>query len=585
MGRCRAVGNGSHLDDADGYGTGGRVLACLDEGGGGRRPVRVGHSVPALGVDVENAGVDFVGRAQLDDGALILRRNRLKYPVVERLASCPSDDRRQKEVHEIDAAGLRHTGRFDAECLGCRVSLGRNDSGRGADAHADHEHQHEDDGTPQGNHPSGALRRGTASAATGPRLRGQRFRWSTGPVGASVERPLRCLWLSGHDPRGPDSGLLCYSDGLTRAAGNAGIVVVGLGLWRDALSSKDGRVLWHPVHSKRRAPLVGLLTHLPNMAASFATKAYRRRLEDALREPWDVVVIDHLQMGWAIGRVRSARASGRIACVVHVSHNHETSVRQRATTQPGTSRLLRPILRLDAFKARRLEHAVLKAADVVTCITEEDRGRFASGGARGRLIVIPPGYDGRVDDARRIGADVPRRAVVLGNTTWAVKRKNLLSFLLVADPVFEAAGVELVVAGPTPEDFVVAMQHRLRATRFLGEVNDVSEVLRTSRVGIVAEPVGGGFKMKTLDYVFNRVPIAAMEGSVVGMPLEVGTEILSFASGDDLAHGVVDVIDDLPVLNALQERAFARCLDLFDWSERGQRLMRELVACRDGGDP
>jgi polysaccharide biosynthesis protein PslH len=406
------------------------------------------------------------------------------------------------------------------------------------------------------------------------------FERSAGALRGGVEGPLRCLWLSGYDPRSPDSGLLAYSDGLSRAAASAGGIVVGLGLRRtDALPVGDGRILWHLVDSKRRGPLVGLLTPLPQMAASYATRAYRRRLHDALHERWDAVVIDHLQMGWVIDTVRSARSAGHVGCVLHVSHNHETSVRERAAVESGTSRLHRAVLRLDALKVRRLERAVVDAADVVTCITEEDRLRFASSGARGRLVVVLPGYDGPVQPARRIGPGVARRAVLLGNTLWRVKRENLLGFLLIADPLFKAAGAELVVAGPSSEDLIATLRPRLHATRFLGAVDDVASVLRTARVGIVAEPVGGGFKMKTLDYVFNRVPIAALHGSVAGLPLEPGIEMLSFASGADLARGVVDVIDDLPRLNALQERAFLRCENLFDWSQRGDRVMLELVAC------
>jgi hypothetical protein len=402
---------------------------------------------------------------------------------------------------------------------------------------------------------------------------------SSGPQRGTLEGRPRWLWLSGRDPRVPDSGLLAYSDGLSRAVASAGGQVVGLGLRRtDVGPSSDGRILWHSIDSNRRAPIVGLLTLLPNMAASYATRAYRRCVDEALRERWDAVVIDHLQMGWVIDRVASARAAGRVGCVLHVSHNHETSVRERAAQQSGAGRLHRAILRLDALKARRLERAVVGAVDLVTCITAEDLDRFVRGGASGRLVVVPPGYDGAVRPARQIGADVPRRAVLLGNSLWRVKRENLLRFLVIADPVLAIAGVELIVAGPSPAELVATLAPRLRATRFVGAVDDVAAVLRTARVGIVAEPVGGGFKMKSLDYVFNRVPIAALSGSIAGLPLRPGTDMLSFTSATELARGIVDVIDDLPRLNALQERAFLRCALLFDWSERGKQVVDEVIA-------
>ena len=40
----------------------------------------------------------------------------------------------------------------------------------------------------------------------------------------------------------------------------------------------------------------------------------------------------------------------------------------------------------------------------------------------------------------------------------------------------------------------------------------------------------GGFKLKGLDYVFNRVPILAMRVALPGMPLEDGRSIGLFDS-------------------------------------------------------
>jgi polysaccharide biosynthesis protein PslH len=73
---------------------------------------------------------------------------------------------------------------------------------------------------------------------------------------------------------------------------------------------------------------------------------------------------------------------------------------------------------------------------------------------------------------------------------------------------------------------------------------------------MVADPTGGGFKLKTLDYIFNRVPIAAMSGSIAGLPLTPGLHYLSFESIRELAQGVVAVIDDIERLNSLQRAAY-----------------------------
>jgi hypothetical protein len=109
-------------------------------------------------------------------------------------------------------------------------------------------------------------------------------------------------------------------------------------------------------------------------------------------------------------------------------------------------------------------------------------------------------------------------------------------------------------------------------------VDDAAPYLARSRVGIVAEALGGGFKLKALDYMFNRLPIAALEGSMAGLPLQAGRDFLSFSTLDALVEGVVSVVDDLPRLNALQETAYQAGEERFAWPDRGRDLREALDA-------
>ncbi len=196
-------------------------------------------------------------------------------------------------------------------------------------------------------------------------------------------------------------------------------------------------------------------------------------------------------------------------------------------------------------------------------------------------MVLKPGYDGPRLARRVIDSTTPRRVVVLGSLNWHVKQRNLQQFLEVADGAFAAAGIELVVAGEAPRAFLDRMQHRFAATRFTGYVDDVTSILAGARVGIVAEPLGGGFKLKSLDYVFHRVPMAVLAGSVAGLPLEAGKGYLRYENLDALVEGVSASVDDDTLLNSLHEAAFAACSARFDWGDRGRDLdaaLRALLA-------
>ena len=150
---------------------------------------------------------------------------------------------------------------------------------------------------------------------------------------------------------------------------------------------------------------------------------------------------------------------------------------------------------------------------------------------------------------------------------------NLIEFMAAADELFHQRQIALWVVGNV-SDHLQAKNH-FRATRFLGFVEDLEPIFRSVRIGIVAERTGGGFKLKTLDYILYHyifVPIAAIRGSIVGLPFTAGLEYLSFESMRELACGVAAVIDDTEGLNSLQEAAYEKCESGFDWSDRGRAL-------------
>ncbi len=144
-----------------------------------------------------------------------------------------------------------------------------------------------------------------------------------------------------------------------------------------------------------------------------------------------------------------------------------------------------------------------------------------------RYLVLMPGYLDRVVAERTITAELPRRAVIVGALDWLAKQINLEEFVAVADPMFAAAGAELVVVGRGPADWLDAMRARTTATRFTGLVDSVTELPRR-RPHRHRRPsaAAAGFKHKVLYYVFNRIPVAALDGSIAGRAAGCGESLI-----------------------------------------------------------
>lgn len=394
---------------------------------------------------------------------------------------------------------------------------------------------------------------------------------------------MRCLWLTAADPAPEINGQYIYSGRLIEAVARAGASVDVLCLARPGSSRRDGdddgTVRWWLTDGVLRRHPASLLSGLPNVAFRTATRAMRLRLEALLeRERWTCIVVDGISVGWAMRTIRRRfPADAKGPPVVYVAHNHEESLRA-ALARNQRNPLLRPLYHADAGKVGRLERALVDEADLVTAITPDDRARYLARRPDKQVLVLSPGYGGPRVPERTITADLPRRVVLVGSFDWVAKRMNIEEFLAAADPIFAAAGIELQIVGGGSPDFMRRMRRRSAAATLVGQVESVQPYIDRARLAIVPERTGGGFKLKVLDYVFNRLPIAALTHAVSGVPLRANDSILLYADHRSLALGVRDAIDDLSLLNRLHASAFAACADSFDWASRGRGLIDAMAA-------
>src|SRR5262245_5944037 len=111
---------------------------------------------------------------------------------------------------------------------------------------------------------------------------------------------------------------------------------------------------------------------------------------------------------------------------------------------------------------------------------------------------------------------------------------------------------------------------------FRGFVDDLNREFQKARVALVPEETGGGFKLKILDYIFGRVPIAAIESALKGIPERRKPEFLVAEDLSTLVRKIIETIDDTERLNLMQTRAFELAEDVFNWDVNGRRFLEEL---------
>ncbi len=390
---------------------------------------------------------------------------------------------------------------------------------------------------------------------------------------------MRCLWLTLADPEPRHNGQFIYSGGLIYALAATGLELAVLGLARGNGSQgnghcheRDAAIEWCLAPHRPLPRWASLASSLPHIAHRCRTAEMRYGLDTLLQRDWDGIIFDGISVGWALqpvlARYRHASERPRL---VYISHNHEESLRKQIAGNqhnPAKSQLMR----IEAMKVAALERRLVDSVDLITAITPQDGELYRARRPDKAVISLTPGYGGREIPTRRITADMPRRAVIVGSFDWVAKRMNIEEFVTVADPLFAAAAAELHVVGSGEPAFLDQMRKAVRATIFTGTVESTDAHLDEARIAVVPERSGGGFKLKVLEYVFNRLPILALDGSIAGVPLQHNDSIILCEDHQALAHDVVRAMDDLDLLNRMQDKAYKVCRDHFDWVTRGETL-------------
>lgn len=397
----------------------------------------------------------------------------------------------------------------------------------------------------------------------------------------------RLLWISRYLPCTLDTGGKVYSARLSAAVAEAGADVTLLGFGPD---SGQGPAVESPIEravesvaipGERRSAAWTVLSRLPFGAAIDRTKAARATLKQLLRQPWDAVVFDGYATGWALDEVEahatSHGASGR-PTLVYVSHNHEAQVWRDMAREGSGNAVRRAALRVNARRVTALEGRLLSAMDLLTAITDTDRAALTAGRRDLRSITLTPGFSGTRLPDRRIDAKTPRRVLVFGSFRWVVKQDNLRRFVKAADEDFHRHGIGLDVVGDVPDQLKEELRPWTRATRFHGFVDAVEPFLEGARIGVVPEEMGGGFKLKFLDYFFGGLPVVTIDEATSGLPEALRREVISTPNMSALVDAVIEAMDDVSELDARQRRSYTAARELFSWPDRGSHLWQNLMS-------
>ena len=119
----------------------------------------------------------------------------------------------------------------------------------------------------------------------------------------------------------------------------------------------------------------------------------------------------------------------------------------------------------------------------------------------------------------------------------------------------EKKPIRVLVAGRSPLELRNSVIQRYGFVTVIGNFKSLSVISNLSRVGVCIDDVGGGFKLKILDYLYMGMPIVGLTSALEGIPSTLG--VSKFNNYEDLIEFIYiilamnDELNDMSYSNAL----------------------------------
>lgn len=332
-----------------------------------------------------------------------------------------------------------------------------------------------------------------------------------------------------------------------------------------------------------RRPLRSLSTLLAALFAPYPLLAsvnglsaeLQRTATELLREPWDVVQVEHSYSFQPYER--PLRDAGQP--FVLTEHNVESSL--GAATYDRLPGWALPFVRYDQWRYRRWERRVMSQAAAVVAVTEKDARQL--GAMLGRPVpVVVNGVDCEHFAAARPTPEA-QRVLFLGNYEYA---PNVDAVEWMLDEILPRAWAHCPEARMSVCGYALPAEWAQRWSdpriEWQGFVPDLLQLQSSSSVFLAALRHGGGSKLKVLEALAAGLPLASTAQGVSGLELRDGEDYLGGESAEQLANAVVRLLQDPAQARALGENGRAYARRAHDWSVAASQLEQVYAGLAEG---
>lgn len=323
-----------------------------------------------------------------------------------------------------------------------------------------------------------------------------------------------------------------------------------------------------------------LFSSQPFNMAKYQRGEFLSLVEAAIdRSTPDVIHFDSLHTTWYAKALRERAPS---ALRVLRCHNAEHVILERLA-ESESNPLKKALIGLQARRLRAYEARSLDDMDLILAITEADAARFRAMNPRidARMIIVPAGADlpAELPLAPPAGGG-PIRLLHIAAMDWLPNQAGLRWFLEGVLPRLNAAGLDYhldVIGKNMPEDFKRYSNSRVTVHGF---VQDLAPITSSAHVAVVPLQVGGGMRVKILDYWAMGIPVVATAIGAEGLAVGAERTVAVADSEADFARALLELAASPEARETLRVAAFRKVSASFGWPSLVDGLMTRYAAMR-----
>ncbi|MCZ7557218.1 MAG: glycosyltransferase family 4 protein [Bacteroidia bacterium] len=332
----------------------------------------------------------------------------------------------------------------------------------------------------------------------------------------------------------------------------------------------DVRIVRHDTSTRALSLFTNLFSTWPYTISKYRCAAMHDTLRKLCRErSFDVVHVDHIHM--APYGVMLKEEFG-LPLIIR-EHNFETTIYERFALQQ-TFPPLAWYMHMQTRRLLRFETRHVLQADVVAAITDEDAARIRQAAVVRHMEIVPAGVDLDAHNPSDPSLEHSATITLLGSMAWEPNLDAVLWFVSQIWPRIagQHTGARLIIAGAAPPRRIRELASERIEVR--GFVEDLSGLLASSTVLAVPLRVGGGMRIKLLEYFARAKAVVSTSIGAEGNLGRDGAHLLIADDAEDFAAATLRLLHDPQLRRRLGAAARKLTEEVYSWEVIGRSFVQ-----------